>query len=109
MLRHQTLTMATTAATLVATVALYLVIPKGFLPSQDSSGDQRKLFKPSAGLSGLEARSAERPVRQGPKPAGGSLPSFVSPADGLKSFLDPPTQPSPARGEGPLRMGFSQP
>ncbi|MFL5066742.1 MAG: efflux RND transporter permease subunit, partial [Xanthobacteraceae bacterium] len=35
-LRHQTLTLVTTVATLVATVALYLVIPKGFLPPQDT-------------------------------------------------------------------------
>jgi multidrug efflux pump len=35
-LRHQTLTLVTTIATLVATIALYLVIPKGFLPPQDT-------------------------------------------------------------------------
>ena len=35
-LRHQTLTLVTTVATLVATIALYLVIPKGFLPPQDT-------------------------------------------------------------------------
>jgi multidrug efflux pump len=35
-LRHQTMTMVTTAATLAATVWLYVVIPKGFLPSQDT-------------------------------------------------------------------------
>jgi multidrug efflux pump len=35
-LRHQTLTMLTTIATLVATVALYVVVPKGFLPLQDT-------------------------------------------------------------------------
>src|SRR5262249_37478378 len=35
-LRHQTLTLLTTLATLVATVALYVVIPKGFLPTQDT-------------------------------------------------------------------------
>jgi len=35
-LRHQTLTILTTAATLAATVWLYVIIPKGFLPPQDT-------------------------------------------------------------------------
>ena len=35
-LRRQTLTLLTTLATLVATVWLYIVIPKGFLPPQDT-------------------------------------------------------------------------
>ena len=35
-LRHQTLTLLTTLVTLIATVWLYIVIPKGFLPSQDT-------------------------------------------------------------------------
>ena len=35
-LRHETLTLAVTAATLAATVWLYVVIPKGFLPLQDT-------------------------------------------------------------------------
>jgi multidrug efflux pump len=35
-LRHQTLTLITTVATLVATIGLYVVIPKGFLPLQDT-------------------------------------------------------------------------
>jgi multidrug efflux pump len=35
-LRHERLTLAVTAATLVATVWLYIVIPKGFLPLQDT-------------------------------------------------------------------------
>ncbi|HML13227.1 MAG TPA: multidrug efflux RND transporter permease subunit [Xanthobacteraceae bacterium] len=35
-LRHQVLTMVTTAATLAATIWLYVVIPKGFLPDQDT-------------------------------------------------------------------------
>jgi multidrug efflux pump len=35
-LRHQALTLWVTLATLVATVWLYLVIPKGFLPQQDT-------------------------------------------------------------------------
>jgi multidrug efflux pump len=35
-LRHQTLTLVATAATLAATVWLYIVIPKGFLPLQDT-------------------------------------------------------------------------
>jgi multidrug efflux pump len=35
-LRHGTLTLMVTAATMVATVWLYIVIPKGFLPLQDT-------------------------------------------------------------------------
>ena len=36
MLRHETLTLLVTAATMVATVWLYIIIPKGFLPLQDT-------------------------------------------------------------------------
>ena len=36
-LERQRLTLLTTAATLVATVLLYIVVPKGFLPLQDTS------------------------------------------------------------------------
>jgi multidrug efflux pump len=35
-LRHQTLTLVATAITLAATVWLYIVVPKGFLPLQDT-------------------------------------------------------------------------
>src|SRR5919198_1240466 len=35
-LRHETLTLIMTAATLVATIWLYIIIPKGFLPLQDT-------------------------------------------------------------------------
>jgi multidrug efflux pump len=35
-LRHRTLTLIVAAATLVLTIALYAVIPKGFLPDQDT-------------------------------------------------------------------------
>jgi multidrug efflux pump len=35
-LRHQTATLIVTAATLVVTVWLYIIIPKGFLPQQDT-------------------------------------------------------------------------
>ncbi len=35
-LRHEALTLLVTVATLVATVWLYLIIPKGFLPLQDT-------------------------------------------------------------------------
>src|SRR5436305_9265972 len=35
-LRHESLTLLVTIATLVATVWLYLIIPKGFLPLQDT-------------------------------------------------------------------------
>ncbi len=35
-LRHRALTLLVTAGTLAATIALYVVIPKGFLPAQDT-------------------------------------------------------------------------
>jgi multidrug efflux pump len=35
-LRHQTATLIVTAATLVLTVALYIIVPKGFFPVQDT-------------------------------------------------------------------------
>jgi multidrug efflux pump len=35
-LRHETLTLLVTGATLVATIWLYIIIPKGFLPLQDT-------------------------------------------------------------------------
>ena len=35
-LRHQTLTLLVTAVTLAATIWLYVVVPKGFLPLQDT-------------------------------------------------------------------------
>jgi multidrug efflux pump len=35
-LQHQGLTLATTIATLIATIGLYVVMPKGFLPRQDT-------------------------------------------------------------------------
>src|SRR5438445_6532006 len=35
-LRHETLTLLVTGATLIATVWLYIIIPKGFLPLQDT-------------------------------------------------------------------------
>src|SRR5215813_516594 len=36
-LRHETLTLIVTGATLIATIWLYVIIPKGFLPLQDTS------------------------------------------------------------------------
>ena len=36
-LRHETLTLLVTGATLIATIWLYIAIPKGFLPLQDTS------------------------------------------------------------------------
>ncbi len=36
MIRHETLTLLVTLGTVIATVWLYIVIPKGFLPQQDT-------------------------------------------------------------------------
>src|SRR5438105_129359 len=55
---------------------------------------------PPAGLGpSLTGRPAERASR---------ADGLVSPADGLKSFLDPPTQPPPRGGMG-LRKSLSDP
>ena len=36
MIRHETLTLLVTLGTVIATVWLYIIIPKGFLPQQDT-------------------------------------------------------------------------
>ena len=55
-LRHQTLMLASMAMTLLATIALYLVIPKGFMPQQDT-GLVTALLKaePSASFDRMQA------------------------------------------------------
>src|SRR5437773_1917351 len=40
-LRHETLTLIVTGATLIATIWLYIIIPKGFLPLQDTQSSTR--------------------------------------------------------------------
>ena len=73
-LRHQTLTLLVTLATLVATVWLYIVIPKGFLPQQDTGlifavigGRQRGLVRRRC--SGCR-RQVEATIRKDPEVTG---------------------------------------
>ncbi len=72
-LRHQTLTLLTTVATLVATIGLYVVIPKGFLPSQDT-GLITAVFEAGQDVSFAEMRrlqaQASDAIRHDPDVAG---------------------------------------
>ena len=45
-LQRQCATLMTTVVTLVATIALYIVIPKGFLPQQDTGTHHRRSPRP---------------------------------------------------------------
>ncbi len=50
-LRHQTLTLLVTLATFVLTLFLYIIVPKGFFPVQDTGvllGHHRGRRRPSA-------------------------------------------------------------
>jgi len=77
-LRHQTMTLIVAAATLVATILLYMVVPKGFFPVQDtgviigiSEAPQTISF---AGLSERQQELAEVILQD---PAVDSLSSFI--------------------------------
>ncbi len=72
-LRHQTLTLLVTLATLAATVWLYLIIPKGFLPLQDTGlifavmeGGEEVSFTEMQRL----RATVERAIRQDPEVTG---------------------------------------
>jgi multidrug efflux pump len=72
-LRHEALTLMVTAATLAATVWLYIVIPKGFLPLQDTGlilgvmeGGQDVSFTEMKRLQG----AVERAIRSEPEVTG---------------------------------------
>jgi multidrug efflux pump len=72
-LRHETLTLVVTGATLVATIWLYIVIPKGFLPLQDTGlifavmeGGQEVSFTE---MKRLQA-TVEEAIRKDPEVAG---------------------------------------
>jgi multidrug efflux pump len=87
-LRHQALTLTVAVATLVLTVVLYLVVPKGFFPVQDTGAIQ--------GISEAEqsvsfAAMAERQQALGriilKDPAVASLSSYIG-VDGTNSTLN---------------------
>jgi multidrug efflux pump len=72
-LRHETLTLLVTAATVAATVWLYIIIPKGFLPLQDTGlifavmeGAQEASFTEMKRLQG----AVENAIRKDPEVTG---------------------------------------
>ena len=62
-LRHEALTLLVTAATLVATIWLYVIIPKGFLPLQDTGLDLRRDGRRPGRLVRRDAAAAGRRSR----------------------------------------------
>ena len=88
-LRHQTATLLVAVATLVATVYLYVVVPKGFFPVQDTgvilgiseAADEHQLSRPWPSCS----RSCRRVILQ--DPAVESLSSFIG-IDGTNTTLN---------------------
>jgi multidrug efflux pump len=87
-LAHQGLTMAVAVATLVATISLYMIVPKGFFPVQDtgvilgiSEASQETSFQEMAALQ-LELN---RVIRD--DPAVESLSSFIG-IDGTNTTLN---------------------
>jgi multidrug efflux pump len=87
-LRHRVITMLVFAATLVLTVVLYIVIPKGFFPVQDtgliqgvSEADQTVSFK---NMSNLQQQLSEVILKD---PAVESLSSFIG-VDGTNTTLN---------------------
>jgi len=77
-LRHRTLTLIVAAATLVLTIALYAVVPKGFLPVQDTGVIQGISQAPPtvsfAAMAERQRRLARAILRD---PAVASLSSFI--------------------------------
>jgi multidrug efflux pump len=87
-LRHQRLTLVVALATLVLTVGLYLVAPKGFFPSQDSGALQAvTVARPSISFEAMSAaqRALAREILK--DPAVESLSSFVG-IDGVNATLN---------------------
>jgi multidrug efflux pump len=87
-LRFQTFTLLVAAATLVLTVVLYIIIPKGFFPVQDtgviqgiSQGNQ------SISFAGMEEKQKELAEIILQDPAVESLSSFIG-ADGINTTLN---------------------
>ena len=87
-LRYQTITLLVAAATLVLTVVLYIVIPKGFFPTQDTGEIQGISQAPEtisfAAMSRKQQQLASIILRD---PAVESLSSFIG-ADGTNTTLN---------------------
>ena len=87
-LRYQTLTLLVAAATLILTVVLYIMIPKGFFPVQDT-GVIQGISQASQSISfdemAVKQQQLARIILQ--DPAVESLSSFIG-ADGLNTTLN---------------------
>jgi multidrug efflux pump len=87
-LRHQTETLLVAAATLVLTVVLYIVIPKGFFPVQDTGVIQGISQAPqSTSFSAMAQKQQELAAVILKDPAVASLSSFIG-ADGTNTTLN---------------------
>jgi multidrug efflux pump len=87
-LRYQTITLLVAAATLVLTVFLYIVIPKGFFPVQDTGVIQGiSQANQSISFDGMDEKQKElaRIILQ--DPAVESVSSFIG-ADGINTTLN---------------------
>jgi len=87
-LRYQTLTLLVAAATLILTVVLYIVIPKGFFPVQDT-GVIQGISQASQSISFEAMSEKQREMAQIilQDPAVESLSSFIG-ADGINTTLN---------------------
>jgi multidrug efflux pump len=87
-LRHQPFTLLIAVATLALTIGLYIVIPKGFFPVQDTGMIQALAEAPQTisfpAMAGLERQIAEAILRD---PAAESVSSFIG-VDGDNSTLN---------------------
>ncbi len=87
-LRYQTITLIVAAATLVLTVVLYIVIPKGFFPTQDT-GEIQGISQAPATISfaAMEQKQQQLAAVILKDPAVESLSSFIG-ADGTNTTLN---------------------
>src|ERR1039457_2895812 len=87
-LGYQTITLLIAAATLVLTVVLYIVIPKGFFPTQDTGGIQGISQAPeSISFEAMEQKQQDLAHVILQDPAVESLSSFIG-ADGTNTTLN---------------------
>ncbi len=87
-LRYQTITLLVAAGTLVLTVVLYIVIPKGFFPVQDTGVIQGiSQASPTVSFSDMAAKQQQLARIILKDPAVQSLSSFIG-ADGINTTLN---------------------
>ncbi len=87
-LQHQRLTLGVTVGTLVVTAGLYLIVPKGFFPSQDNAALQAVTEAPqSISFTAMAERQQALAAKILADPAVRSLSSFIG-VDGTNSTLN---------------------